>query len=427
MEPRRKLRVTSSSQVQGACCERIMIDRFSDLPDEIALRILNFVGQSLRSLIQLGAVSNRCRRLHLSAPSLTISSSCVSISSRLRTRLLNYWERYLFSRGDNKIENFRIFWKFDSKDGAMKRSDEFFRIATLIQNAVRCNVECLELTFTQNYLNTVVLPSCIFHCHSLMHLYVNLSGGVIQSPSSFPSYFQSLKLHDTKVSDDRFFKWISNSCKCIKDLHLFNVGGMESITIESSSLETFSCRLSADICKVRNLKIAGEKLEDVCIHWEFYSRGAPVLDRASSSRSLNIFAPKLKKLTWCGNFLNHQHLGNLTCLEYARIFLWPDVEKFSNLFEVLCSLCMVRTLLLGEHTIKAFLVEGSMPLPLLTLLKRMILLRKRTVYLIYVILMWTIVRLQKRMMHMWKRIMNPYLMLSSGSRKTLVSLMSSRR
>ncbi|KAM1079025.1 hypothetical protein ACFX2B_013635 [Malus domestica] len=37
--------------------------------------------------------------------------------------------------------------------------------------------------------------------------------------------------------DESFFKWISCSCKCIKELSLRKITGIRSITIESSSLE----------------------------------------------------------------------------------------------------------------------------------------------------------------------------------------------
>lgn len=49
-----------------------------------------------------------------------------------------------------------------------------------------------------------------------------------------------------------FFKWISCSCKCIEDLHLSQVLGIENVTIEQSSLKRFSfiCGSLGDMCHI---------------------------------------------------------------------------------------------------------------------------------------------------------------------------------
>ncbi|XP_061988118.1 uncharacterized protein LOC133706604 [Rosa rugosa] len=364
MEPKCELGAMTSSHVLGTSSESIIIDRFSDLPDEIAHHILSFHCGILMNLIRVGAVSKRCRQLYLSLPSLIIVSGHVSNCTRSRVRLMNYWDRYLFHRGDNKIECFGVCWSFDAAVNA-EISDEFFRITTWIQNAVRCNVKVLHLEFTQNNLNIVVLPSCIFHCHSLTELYVNLSGGDIQSPSlSFSSNLQHLELKDAMVEDDRFFEWISSSCKCIKELRLENVSGIKDITIESSSLEIFIYLFPFNNYELWDLNISGEKLEEIIILWHFDSNDDSRRGLIPRIRSLNILAPKLKKITWGGNFLDHQHLGNLMCLEEAKIFLFPDLDDFNNPFEVLCSIRVVKALVLNEETTKAFFMESSMPLRL---------------------------------------------------------------
>ncbi|KAM5583292.1 F-box/LRR-repeat protein [Rosa sericea] len=355
----------TSCQVQGASSESIMMDRFSDLPDEIGHHIISFLSDSLRNLIQVGAVSKRCRKLYLSVPSIIIDASSVADCTKLRVRLLNSWDRYLFHRGNNKIERLSIYWVFRTSWEA-KISDEYFRVTTWIQNAVRCNVEVLHLDLNQYDLRmTVVLPSCIFLCRSLRTLSVNLYMGKIQSPNlSFSSNLHYLKLKYVRLKDDGIFKWISYSCKCIKELHLEKVIGIKDIKIESSSLESFSLLLPFQNYELWDLSISAEKLEDICIYWQFDSRRDSKFHLLPRIRSLNLFAPKLKKFKWSGNFLNHHHLGNLMCLEEADIFLMPDLDDSSNLFEVLCSICMVKVLTLNEETTKALCRGGSLPVPL---------------------------------------------------------------
>lgn len=142
--------------------------------------------------------------------------------------------------------------------------------------------------------------------------------------------------------DEGFCKWISCSCKCIKELHLEHVE-VENITMESSSLESFSF-VFPSYCGLCHLNISCEKLEDIHIEWRFAS---------TSSRSFKVFAPNLKYLKWIGNLLNNQNLGKLMCLEKAEIFLKHGVDNndFSNVLEVLCSVCRAKVLILrGEMT-----------------------------------------------------------------------------
>ncbi|XP_050369934.1 uncharacterized protein LOC126788025 [Argentina anserina] len=117
---------------------------------------------------------------------------------------------------------------------------------------------------------------------------------------------------------------------------------------------------SLDNYELLNIDILGEKLEEIHILWQFDASN----DSRPCIRSLNIFAPKLKKIKWCGTFLDHQHLGNSMCLEEARIYLFPDFnELIENPLEVLCSIQMVKALELNEETTKALFLEGATPLP----------------------------------------------------------------
>ncbi|BBG96704.1 Protein with RNI-like/FBD-like domains [Prunus dulcis] len=105
--------------------------------------------------------------------------------------------------------------------------------------------------------------------------------------------------------------------------------------------------------KLLHLSISGEKLEEIELDWEF--------DARPDSRSLNIFAPNLRKLKWEGKLLNGQNLGKLMSLEKAQIFLEPEVNDFDTLHAVRSSLCKDKVLILNEKTIKALHKEGSMP------------------------------------------------------------------
>ncbi|XP_004302975.1 PREDICTED: uncharacterized protein LOC101314767 [Fragaria vesca subsp. vesca] len=143
----------------------------------------------------------------------------------------------------------------------------------------------------------------------------------------------------------------SSSCKCIKDLRLYEVSA-DNITIQSSSLESFSYVVHAYsiLC---NLSISGEKLAHIHIEWGFYK---------PRSRSLYISAPNLKTLKWFGRVLNHQELGELVCLEKAEILLEHKEEyKFDNVSEILGSISRTKALTLLEETVKVLLSERSMP------------------------------------------------------------------
>lgn len=70
------------------------------------------------------------------------------------------------------------------------------------------------------------------------------------------------------------------------------------------------------------------------------------------NKSLNIFAPNLKKFNWVGNLMNHPNLGKLVCLEEAEIRVQPRVDDWNNVFEVLCSLRGAKAVILTEEVIK---------------------------------------------------------------------------
>ncbi|KAM1306085.1 hypothetical protein PS2_008560 [Malus domestica] len=172
---------------------------------------------------------------------------------------------------------------------------------------------------------------------------------VVKTPSvAFSSNLEYLELMNVEIKDEGFFKWISCSCKSIKELILCGLGCIKNITIESSSLEKFE--LYDGFCTPIHLNISGEKLETIRVSWRF---------RSSKGKSLNIFAPKLKYLFWRGNVMKKANLGKLECVEEASMFLEPKADDFDNLLKVFCCVHRVEYLVINEATIKALFREGG--------------------------------------------------------------------
>ncbi|BFG38599.1 hypothetical protein CerSpe_248730 [Prunus speciosa] len=358
MEHKNKLRATASCE-GGRVHTESLVNRFSNLPLEVAHHILSFL--DIEELTRFSCGSKGCRELSLSSPSLNFCFSSVDTSTcELRVKLLNSLDRFMFHRRDNKIQSFYLFWdghyiEEGNDEPCYLCSNENFRIITWIHNAVRCNVEvlCLDILLCDFEEEGLAFPSCVFLSTSLRSLnVVQMKGIIIKTPPfAFSSNLSCLELGELDIEDEAFFKWISCSCKCIKQLTFAGVRNIKSITIESPSLEIFNfCDpYGSQIC---HLKISGEKLESIRIDWGFFLSG---------DHSLNIFAPNLNFLRWVGNVMNHPNLGELECLEEAYILLDPKVDEFENVFEALCSVRRVGVLGLNEATVKALYGEGSIP------------------------------------------------------------------
>ncbi|XP_004301725.1 PREDICTED: F-box/LRR-repeat protein 13-like isoform X2 [Fragaria vesca subsp. vesca] len=348
MEHKNKSLATATSEAQGACAVS-MVDRLSSVPCKVAHRILSLV--SFKDLTCVGSLSKRCREYYLSNPSLKLSSLFGNRQRQLN--FLNCCDRYMICRRGDKIKSFSIQWDFSAGT-----SEESFRMMTWILIAVRCNVEVLDLQLRLNRKDgaTLQLPSCIYCCESLRSLLINTET-IIKAPSfACPNNLQYLKL-TTVTMDDGFGKWISCSCKCIKELLLKDVH-VGSFTIESSSLESFTLSYTYN-CEPCYFSISGEKLAEVNIKWETEAN-------SSITRSLNVYAPNLKYLKWIGDLLDYQNLGKFMCLEKAQIFLKCQRSDydFDNAIEVLCSFYKAKSLVLSGETIKVLLREGSLHAPL---------------------------------------------------------------
>lgn len=341
MKCKRRLWPTESCQKQRVSTKSI-IDRLSNLPDEVVHHILSFL--PFRDLTRVGTVSKRCNELYLSIPFLNFDAILFPSCNQMRGELLNSLERFFSHRGKSKIQCFGIRWLFLDRNITGEFIDEHYQVITWIHNAIRCKVEELDLDFTGRGTTILALSSCIYVCPSLRSLSVNLRGNILPEPSSsFSCNLQYLTLRNVMIEDIRFCKWMSHSCKSLKELQLIIVKGLHNITIESSSLESFKLVSGIDE-DLFHLNITGEKLEDIHIAW------GNVL--SPSRKSLNISAPNLKNLKWEGHLISTLNLGKFLRLEKAEILLCPMENEFDSVLEILCSICKAKVVILNELTTK---------------------------------------------------------------------------
>ncbi|XP_062005764.1 F-box/FBD/LRR-repeat protein At1g78750-like [Rosa rugosa] len=351
---------------------QLAVDRFSELPPEITHHILAFL--PIADVTRVSSLSKRCRGLHLSNPTLNFDSfpSESTLTFDKRLELLNSLDRFLIQRGNNKVKYFSIIWTPEYHFGETEIEShcglEKSRILGWIQNAVRCNVENLTVffaTFMPTLGDTlqdhgIDFPSCVFLCESLRYLTLDMKCAILEAPSfstSPSSNLVSLSLRNVTIEDDGgFCKWVSYCCRFIKKLWLERVCGLENITIASSSLESLSVQFPCYF-DIDRLVIAGDKIENIDIDWEYDS------NKRNNRSLLNISAPNLKYLKWVGNMLNHQHLGEMNCLEQVEISLTSyDVNDLDSVFEqFLCSISSVKVLLLDQVTAKTLFREGFTP------------------------------------------------------------------
>lgn len=115
-----------------------MVDRISDLPDEVSLHILSFL--AITDVLHFGRVSKRCGQLHLLTPSLKFDGFSNLLNKKLRL-LISSLNTFMICRGDLQIQTF-LLCRFCSDDKS--------RIINWIHHLVIiwCNVEVLDLEFS---------------------------------------------------------------------------------------------------------------------------------------------------------------------------------------------------------------------------------------------------------------------------------------
>ncbi|KAM1597729.1 hypothetical protein PS2_032602 [Malus domestica] len=233
-----KLRTSPCCEDEGTCSES-GVDRFSVLPEEVAHHILSFL--NFKDLIRVGVLSKRWRQFHLSVLVVDFGTNrWTDIKQVDLARMMTSFDRYLLDRGNNRMQRVRIGLSSYINETAEKVSDDHSQAIKWIRNAVRCNVEELDLYFSHIVsTSTLSMPSFIFHSQSLRSLSVSLNtfiSEVVEVPCLFfSSNLCYLSLSSVKIVDERIFKWISCCCKCLQELRLISIDGIQNISIESSS------------------------------------------------------------------------------------------------------------------------------------------------------------------------------------------------
>ncbi|CAN6576204.1 unnamed protein product [Malus baccata var. baccata] len=189
MERKREFRASTSPKAEGTSSES-GIDRFSVLPEEVAHCILSLL--NFKDLTRVGALPKRCRQFHLSVPVVDFGTVWWTDENKivdLATLMISF-DRYLHFRGHNRLQQVRIGLGFYASDEAKKGS--------ALRNAIRCNVEELDVHFSQLATNKLSLPSSVFHSQSLRSLSVSLglfdSETVEATSLSFSSNLRYLSL-----------------------------------------------------------------------------------------------------------------------------------------------------------------------------------------------------------------------------------------
>ncbi|KAL6133873.1 hypothetical protein ACLB2K_066106 [Fragaria x ananassa] len=262
---------------------QVAIDRFGELPPEIAHHILSFL--PIADVTRVSSLSKRCSRLHLSNPTVNFHSfpSESTLTFQKRLKLWNSLDRFLVQRRNNKVKSFFVYWNpeyhFAETEIECHCVLEKRRILGWIRNALRCNVEELTVFFRTE------MPTVGHYLHG--------------NDADFPSSV-----------------FLCESLRFIKDLRLEQVYGLEDITIERSSLESFSVRFPCYF-DIDRLAISGYRIKDIDINWEYDPT------RNNNTSVLYISAPNLKYLKWA--------VPNLTTLAVSSYPEFPFLGGGTNL------------------------------------------------------------------------------------------------
>ncbi|XP_062003783.1 uncharacterized protein LOC133721238 isoform X2 [Rosa rugosa] len=297
-----------------------------------------------------------CREIYLTSPSLKFDefSSANTSSCHKRMNLLRSLDKFLIHRGENKIHQFCIRWvppeNFDHETPCFCGCNEKSGTMAWMQYAVRCKVEVLDLEISIfEKAMPLAFPFFILQCKSLRSLSLDMNC-MIHTPSfAVFSSLKCLELKNVRILDESFFKWISNSCKCIEELDLDDVHGIRNINIESSSLKSFKFG-SCNQTRFCHLKISGEKLISIVVYWSFYS---------SLNKSFSLSAPNLKRFYWFGNLLDHSNLGEPVCLEDVGFYTEPEDDETDYIEHVYTT--HKRFVVLNPEAMKGLYKRGIIP------------------------------------------------------------------
>ncbi|GMN55848.1 hypothetical protein TIFTF001_024968 [Ficus carica] len=320
------------------------MDRFSNLPDDVAHKIISFL--ALEDTSRLSVASKRCRQLCLSNSFLNFDISPYVRYPIQRAELMDYIDRLLFLRRGTDAQYCCIL-------GYLLIGEEF-RVLSWLNNAVALNVKYFFLVLTlEGGSQCLTLPSsllCSTAVETLIVSFCYFGTGILKTPSlRATSSLQLLKLKSVRI-DESFGNWISSHCKFLKKLQLEHIEGTTRLIITSSSLEELV--ILSPRGSLLHLHVSAEILRLLILVWRFDS---------PNDRELRLSTPKLKILYWKGNILNLSVAENMTDLLLSKVFLKPfsgEAYANQNLIHAIRAVSDSIGLALYNHSVQDLLKLG---------------------------------------------------------------------
>ncbi|XP_057440063.1 FBD-associated F-box protein At5g38590-like [Lotus japonicus] len=192
-----------------------MVDRISDLPDEVLCDILSFL--PTQEAVKTSVLSKRWRHLWTSVPALDFDDQTC-----LKDVPISYFERIvhttILARDVHQpITSFRL--KYDASSYDYKRSDYNRSNADLnvwVNTATRCGIQNLDIEiFPLNYM--IRLRSCILSCKTLVVLKLSGLSLNVSSSVELPS-LKTLHLTNVEFVGLQYLIKLISGCPMLEDL-----------------------------------------------------------------------------------------------------------------------------------------------------------------------------------------------------------------
>ena len=137
------------------------MDRFSNLPEDVAHRVILFL--SMEDISRLSVASKQCRQLCKSTPFLNFDILPYTHNATKRARLMNYIKSFLSQRKPMiNAQSCCIRW--------YHQINKEYRILSRLLKAVMANVKNLDLHVSIASGSQLTLPSSLLCCTSLESL-----------------------------------------------------------------------------------------------------------------------------------------------------------------------------------------------------------------------------------------------------------------
>ncbi|KAM7272235.1 hypothetical protein ACFE04_026898 [Oxalis oulophora] len=262
-------------------------DRLSFLPNHIVHHIISFT--SIKDVAKLSFTSKKWENLCLTAPSLRISGTDISLFDVERVRFMDFLVNFMRRRNCAKMTDLYVSWSVEDDLGYRETN----RILWLLNHATECHLNNLRLNL--NFGDAAfVMPMEIFWNESLTSLAVGMTSCQLEFP--FPYGFSNLKqlrLEFSAIANDLLGEWISSVCRYLEILRLTEISGMKRFKISSKTL----LEIHITSCNLDHLDIASShSLKTIQLHDPF---------DPSSTPTLRIHAPYLLNLRCSGICIDH--------------------------------------------------------------------------------------------------------------------------